>query len=69
MKIIEKFMVKNNFSSYSVIFERIVIECSIMKENKVDTNYIVKKVLEEISKKQYRLYFKTRRYKRRKQTY
>lgn len=50
MKIIEKFMVKNNFSSYSVAFERIVIEWSIMKENKVDTNYIVKKVLEEISK-------------------
>ena len=50
IKIIENFMQKNNFSSYSVAFKRIVIEWSIIKENNIKTDEIVAKVLKELTK-------------------
>lgn len=50
LKVLEKLMKEKNLSSYSVAFERIVLEWSIIKNNNVNIDDIVKKVLEELSK-------------------
>lgn len=50
LKVIENLMKEKNLSSYSVAFERIVVEWAIIKENKVNVDDIVKKVLEELAK-------------------
>lgn len=49
IKIIENYMKEKNLSSYSSTIERILIEWVTLKENKIDIDDIVKKVLDKLN--------------------
>lgn len=49
IKIIENYMKEKNLSSYSSTIERILIEWVTLKENKINIDDIVKKVLDKLS--------------------
>lgn len=49
IKIIENYMKEKNLSSYSSTIERILIEWVTLKENKINIDDIVKKVLDKLN--------------------